>query len=189
MRQHEPPLERRVARRPVGARSLVVVNTGDGKGKTTAAMGIVVRALARGWKVCVIQFIKSGQWRTGEEQIGRQLGVDWWAGGDGFSWDSEDLDRSADLARAAWAAARERIESGDYELVVLDEVTYPVNWGWIAATDVVQSIRDRPSHVSVVITGREAPEALEDVADTITDMRKVRHAFDQGIAARRGIDF
>jgi cob(I)alamin adenosyltransferase len=189
MSRHGPPRERRVARRPAAARSLVVVNTGDGKGKTTAAMGIVLRAVARGWKVCVIQFIKSGRWRTGEEQIGRRLGVDWWAGGDGFSWDSEDLDRSAALAAAAWASAMERIGSGDYDLVVLDEITYPVNWGWIAGTDVARAIRDRPPHVSVVITGREAPEALVNVADTITEMRKVRHAFDDGISARRGIDF
>jgi hypothetical protein len=113
------------------APSLVIVNTGDGKGKTTAAMGIVIRAVARGWKVCVIQFIKSGRWRVGEEKVAKDLGVDWWSLGDGFSWDSDDLDRSADLARAAWQRAKEEIASGGYDVVVLDEVTYPMSWGWI----------------------------------------------------------
>jgi len=166
-----------------------VVNTGEGKGKTTAAMGTMLRAVARGWKVCVIQFIKSGRWRAGEEQVAGQLGVDWWTMGDGFSWESEDLDRSAALARAAWAAAHDRISSGDYDLVVLDEITYPMNWNWISTEEVVRAIAERPPHVSVIATGRDAPEALVEAADTVTEMRKVRHAYDRGVAARRGIDF
>jgi cob(I)alamin adenosyltransferase len=152
-------------------------------------MGTVLRAVARGWRVCVIQFIKSGRWRAGEEQVARQLGVEWWAMGDGFSWESEDLDQSAALARAGWEAARERISSGDYDLVVLDEVTYPLNWGWIPTEEVAQSIRERPAHVNVIATGRDAPQPLVDVADTVTEMRKVRHAYDGGVGARRGIDF
>jgi cob(I)alamin adenosyltransferase len=190
-KQHPPSERPRRPRRPraVPAASLVLVNIGDGKGKTTAAMGTVVRAVARGWKVCVIQFIKSGRWRTGEERVARQLGVDWWAMGDGFSWESEDLDRSAALARAAWEAARDRISSAVYDLVVLDEVTYPMTWGWISTREVVETIRDRPVRVSVIATGRDAPEALIGVADTVTEMRKVRHAYDRGVRARRGIDF
>jgi cob(I)alamin adenosyltransferase len=187
-KQH-PPSERPRRPRPVSAASLVLVNTGDGKGKTTAAMGTVVRAVARGWKVCVFQFIKSGRWRTGEERVARQLGVDWWAMGDGFSWESEDLDGSAALARAAWDAARDRISSAVYDLVVLDEVTYPMKWGWISTREVVETIRDRPARVSVIATGRDAPEALVGVADTVTEMRKMRHAYDRGVRARRGIDF
>jgi cob(I)alamin adenosyltransferase len=187
--EQHPPSER--SRRPGGVSpaSLVLVNTGDGKGKTTAAMGTVVRGVARGWKVCVIQFIKSGRWRTGEERVARQLGVDWWATGDGFSWESEDLDWSAALARAAWEAARDRISSAVYDLVVLDEVTYPMTWDWISTREVVETIRDRPAHVSVIATGRDAPEALIGVADTVTEMHKVRHAYDRGVRARRGIDF
>jgi cob(I)alamin adenosyltransferase len=173
----------------VKAPSLVLVNTGDGKGKTTAALGTALRAVARGWKVCVIQFVKSGRWRAGEEQVARQLGVDWWTIGDGFSWESEDLERSAALARAAWEAARDKISSGGYDLVVLDEVTYPINWGWIASEEVVRTIRDRPVHVNVIATGRDAPEALVEIADTVTEMRKVLHAYDRGVGARRGIDF
>lgn len=189
MASQQPPRNRPTGRQTVRAPSLVLVNTGEGKGKTTAAMGTVLRAVARGWRVCVIQFIKSGRWRVGEEQVARQLGVDWWAMGDGFSWESDDLDRSAALARAAWEAARERISSGGYDLVVLDEVTYPMNWGWIATEEVARAIRDRPPHVSVIATGRDAAEALVEVADTVTEMRKVRHAYDRGVGARRGIDF
>lgn len=188
-RRQRPPNEGPKRRTRVHTASLVLVNTGDGKGKTTAAMGTVVRAVARGWKVCVIQFIKSGRWRVGEERVARQLGVNWWSMGDGFSWESEDLDRSEALARSAWEAAKEKISSGDYDLFVLDEITYPMNWGWIPTEDVVEAIRDRPSHVNVIATGRDAPPELFEVADTVTEMRKVRHAFDRGVAARRGIDF
>jgi cob(I)alamin adenosyltransferase len=171
------------------APSVVLVNTGDGKGKSTAAFGVVLRAVARGWRVCVVQFLKSGRWRTGEEQLGRRLGVDWNPMGDGFTWESEDLDATRAKAVAAWAAARRAIASGDYQLVVLDEVTYPMNWGWVDAAEVVAAIRGRPEAVNVVATGRDAPAALVAVADTVTEMRKVRHAFDSGVVGRRGIDF
>jgi cob(I)alamin adenosyltransferase len=181
----DPPARRPRRRAP----SLVLVNTGDGKGKSTAAFGMVMRAVARDWRVCVIQFLKSGRWRTGEEQLGRRLGVDWNPMGDGFTWDSEDLDASQAKAVAAWAAARRVIASGDYQLVVLDEITYPMNWGWLRAAEVVEAIRARPETVNVVATGRDAPEALLEIADTVTEMRNVRHAFDSGVPARRGIDY
>jgi cob(I)alamin adenosyltransferase len=186
---HEPPTEppERPARRR--APSLVLVNTGDGKGKSTAAFGVVLRAVARGWQVCVIQFLKSGRWRTGEEELGRRLGVEWNPLGDGFTWDSEDLEATEAKAAAAWAAARRVLASGDYQLVVLDEVTYPMNWGWIDTAEVVQAIRDRPPAVNVVATGRDAPAELIEVADTVTEMRKLRHAYDRGVTARRGIDY
>ena len=109
--------------------------------------------------------------------------------GDGFTWDSEDLEASRDKAAAAWAAARRVLASGDYQLVVLDEVTYPMNWGWIDTAEVVAAIRDRPPQVNVVATGRDAPAELVEVADTVTEMRKVRHAYDSGVVARRGIDY
>jgi cob(I)alamin adenosyltransferase len=181
----DPP-ERPARRR---ASSLVLVNTGDGKGKSTAAFGMVLRAVARGWKVGVIQFLKSGRWRTGEEEIGRNLGVDWNPLGDGFTWDSDDLEATRDKAVAAWAAARGMLASGHYQLVVLDEITYPMNWGWIDAAEVAEAIRDRQPAVNVVATGRDAPAELLEVADTITEMRKVRHAYDRGVGARRGIDY
>lgn len=180
-----PPEPPEAARAP----SIVIVHTGEGKGKTTAAMGMVLRAVARGWRVCVIQFVKSGRWRAGEEQVARGLGVDWLTTGDGFTWESEDLDHSEAMARRAWGMAAERVRSGHYELVVLDEITYPMVWGWIPAGEVVRAILERPPHVNVVATGRDAPEELLEVADTVTEMRKVRHAYDRGVRARRGIDF
>jgi len=185
----KPPRER--PQRPPGPRqrSLVLVNTGDGKGKSTAAFGVVMRAVARGWRVCVIQFIKSGKWKVGEEALGVQLGVDWLKGGDGFTWDSPDLDESRGRAEAAWRLAAEALSSGRYDLVVLDEITYPLNWGWIDEHEVLDAIRSRPEHVNVVATGRDATAALVDIADTVTEMVKVKHAYDRGITARRGLDF
>jgi cob(I)alamin adenosyltransferase len=170
-------------------RSLVLVNTGEGKGKSTAAFGVVMRALARDWRVCVIQFIKSDKWKVGEEKLARSLGVDWLKGGDGFTWESPDLEESAGRARAAWLLAAAAIEGGEYELVVLDEVTYPLTYGWLDVEEVVAAIRDRPERVNIVATGRGAPAELVEVADTVTEMVKVKHAFDRGIRARRGIDF
>jgi cob(I)alamin adenosyltransferase len=189
MTPEEPPV---TAPRPPARRrapSLVLVNTGDGKGKSTAAFGVIMRAVARGWRVCVIQFLKSGRWRTGEEEVGRRLGVDWNPMGDGFTWDSEDLEASKTMAAAAWEAARRALSSGDYQLVVLDEITYPMNWGWIPSAEVAQAIRSRPETVNVVATGRDAPEELLEAADTVTEMVKVRHAYDSGVVARRGIDY
>jgi cob(I)alamin adenosyltransferase len=170
-------------------RSLVLVNTGDGKGKSTAAFGVVMRAVARDWRVCVIQFIKSGKWKVGEEAVGRRLGVEWLKGGDGFTWESPDLDESRGRAVAAWALAAAAISSGEYQLVVLDEVTYPITYGWIELDDVIRTLRERPEHVNIVATGRNAPDALIELADTVTEMTKVKHAYDRGIKARRGIDF
>jgi cob(I)alamin adenosyltransferase len=180
----EPP-EKATIRAP----SVVIVNTGDGKGKSTAAFGTLVRAVARGWKVCVIQFLKSGEWQVGEEKVARGLGVDWWAMGDGFTWDSADMEQSEAIAGEAWRTAKEKINSALYDLVVLDEITYPINWGWIATSDLVETIRNRPEKVSLILTGRDASESLIEVADTVTEMRKVKHAFDQGVMARRGIDY
>ena len=171
------------------ASSLVLVNTGDGKGKSTAAFGTVMRAIARGWKVAVVQFLKSGEWSVGEEKVARELGVDWWALGDGFTWDSENMDESRAVAAEAWRRAREVIESGEYQLVVLDEVTYPINWGWIPLDEGVAVIGGRPEKVNLILTGRDAPEAIVEIADTVTEMRKVKHAFDAGIGAKRGIDY
>ena len=169
--------------------SIVIVNTGDGKGKSTAAFGTMLRAVARGWEVSVIQFMKSGRWRVGEETVARQLGIDWAATGDGFSWLSDDLERSRALAGAAWELARDVIAAGRHHLVVLDEITYPMNWEWIPSADVAKTIRERPAHVNVIATGRDAPDELLEVADTITEMTKVRHVYDTGVRARRGLDY
>ncbi|MEX0797554.1 MAG: cob(I)yrinic acid a,c-diamide adenosyltransferase [Acidimicrobiia bacterium] len=169
--------------------SLLLVNTGDGKGKSTAAFGTLLRAVSRGWSVAVVQFLKSGDWQVGEEKILTGLGVDWWAMGDGFTWDSEDIDESEAIARGAWEQAREVIESGDYDIVLLDEITYPINWGWIDENQVVSTLSGRPARTSVILTGRDASSGLVEIADTVTEMKKVKHAYDRGVMARRGIDY
>ena len=184
-----PPTEDPVRPELKRAPSLLVVNTGDGKGKSSAAFGVMIRAIARGWNVAVVQFIKSGDWKVGEEKMGRRLGVDWLSVGDGFTWDSNDLDHDRDLARAGWEQAAALIGAGQHQLVILDELTYLWNWGWIDGDSAVAVLRDRPTNVSVVVTGRDAPAALVEIADTVTEMRNVKHAYDRGIAAKRGIDY
>jgi cob(I)alamin adenosyltransferase len=185
---HLPPIER-PERATVKAPSLFIVNTGDGKGKTTAALGTSLRAVAQGWPVCVIQYIKSGRWKVGEERISRGLGVDWWTIGDGFTWDAHDMDRSQAIAVEAWRVTRDRIRSDDYRLMVLDEITYAINWGWIPVADVVDAITSRPSRLTIIATGRNAPQELVDIADTVTEMRNHKHAYQRGVRAIRGIDF
>ena len=169
--------------------SRVLVHTGDGKGKSSAAMGVVLRAVSAGWRVAVVQFVKSGRWRSGEEEAARRLGVDWWSLGDGFTWDSDDMDETEAIAREAWRSAHGLLRAGEHRLVVLDEITYPMNWGWIGSDEVVEAIASRPPDVSVVATGRDAPQALREVADTVTEMVSEKHAFDAGVAAMRGIEF
>jgi cob(I)alamin adenosyltransferase len=172
-----------------GAPSLVLVNTGNGKGKSSAAFGVMLRSLARGWKVAVVQFVKSGDWKVGEEKIGRELGVDWFAFGDGFTWDSDDLETDKAHAAEGWAQAAALIAAGEHQLVVLDELTYLCTWGWVDTAEVVAAIRNRPSHVNVIVTGRDAPAGLVEIADTVTEMTEVKHAYQQGIRAMRGIDY
>jgi len=178
--------------RPDGLRSatsLVIVNTGNGKGKSSSAFGVMLRALAVDWPVAVVQFVKSGDWKVGEEVMGRQLGVDWHAFGDGFTWDSDDLTNDKAHAAEGWAAAKRIIDAGEHRLVVLDELTYLCTWGWIDQADVIATIQGRPDHVNVVVTGRDAPRELIDIADTVTEMVEVKHAYQQGIRAKRGIDY
>lgn len=184
-----PPTEHRAPPELRRAESLVLVNTGDGKGKSTAAFGTVLRAVARGWPVAVVQFLKSGSWHVGEEKVARELGVEWHAIGEGFTWDSEDLSQDEAVARGAWRQAADLLAGGTHRLVVLDEVTYPMNWGWIDAGEAVAAIRDRSPKVNVICTGRDAPAALVDVADTATEMRQLKHAYDSGIRAMKGIDY
>jgi cob(I)alamin adenosyltransferase len=192
MMTHDPsviPTEKRERGERNWVPSLILVNTGDGKGKTTAALGTLMRSRARGWKTCVVQFMKSGDWKVGEEQSARALGVDWWTLGDGFTWEADDLSESEAIAREAWRHASTVIGSGEYQMVLLDEVTYPMNYGWIDVMDVVRALRDRPETTNVILTGRDAPREIIDLADTVTEMRKIKHPFDRGIQARRGIDY
>lgn len=175
--------------RPRKPKSLIVVNTGNGKGKTTAALGILFRAWGRGLRVCMLQFIKSATSNYGEHRAARKIGVEIIPLGGGFTWLSKDIERDKALARELWEQARARIMSGDYDVVILDEFTYPLIYGWLPVEEVVQTLRARPEHVNVVITGRDAPQALIDAADTVTEMREVKHPYQKGITALAGIDF
>ena len=189
MTTEDPPQDKPDTSEATTAPSLVLVNTGHGKGKSTAAFGTVLRGVAMGWNVAVVQFLKSGGWRVGEEKICRDLGVDWFAEGDGFTWDSDDLDESAALAGAAWDKAKELIEGGEHRLVVLDEISYALSWDWIDRADVVSTITARPEKTNVILTGRDMIDEIIDIADTVTEMRNIKHAFDAGIVAKKGIDY
>ena len=179
--------------RPEGlerAVSLLLVNTGDGKGKSSAAFGVMLRAVAMGWPVVVVQFVKSGEWKVGEEKVGRQLGVEWHALGDGFTL---GLRRTSTTTRPSPNARGRRlpaiIAAGEHRLVILDELTYLCTWGWIDTAEVVGSVarparrRQRHRHRA------RRPAEIIEIADTVTEMRKVKHAYDKGIAAKKGIEY
>ena len=170
-------------------RSLVLVNTGDGKGKSSAAFGVMGRAWARGWRVGVVQFVKGGKWKVGERKLADHLGIEWHTLGDGFTWESTDLDETAAKGRRAWSVAAAKLASGDYDLLILDELTYAVKYGWVEVDDVVAGLQARAPKTNVVVTGRDAPDEIVDLADTVTEMRKVKHAYDEGIKAKKGIEY
>ena len=170
-------------------KGLVIINTGNGKGKTTAAMGVMFRAWGRDLKVIMLQFIKHSTANFGEQRAAKKIGVDMRAMGDGFTWRSKDLDQTADLARAHWEDCKEVIASGEYDLVILDEFTYPMHYGWIPVEDVIEVLSKRPEMQHVVITGRHAPQEMVDYADLVTEMNVVKHPYQQGIKAQPGIEF
>lgn len=171
------------------ARSMVLVNTGEGKGKSTAAFGTLLRAVGRDWPTAVVQFLKSGKWHTGEEKICRQLGVEWFSAGDGFTWDSDDLDDTEAKAVAAWKFSKDLIREDNHKLIVLDEISYAMTWDWIDATDVAATLKERPENVSVILTGRDMSAEVVKAADTVTEMVKVKHIFDAGVRAKKGLDY
>lgn len=171
------------------AESIILVNTGHGKGKSSAAFGVMSRGWARGWKVGVVQFIKSGKWKTGEKKLADHLGIEWHTLGDGFTWESSDLDETAAKGRHAFGVARQMLSSGDYDLLIFDELTYAVKYGWIDVADVIEALKSRSPKTNVVITGRDCPIEIIDLADTVTEMRKIKHAYDQGIKAKKGIEY
>jgi len=179
--------------RPEGERrGLVIVNTGDGKGKSTAAFGLALRAHGRqhvhGKNVKIFQFMKVPSARFGEHRMFEQIGIPIEGLGDGFSWKSQDLERSAQLARDGWEKAKAAILNGENFMVVLDEMTYPLIYGWMPLEDVLLTLQNRPVDVHVVITGRRCPPEIVALADTVTEMTKIKHAFNAGIPAQRGIE-
>jgi cob(I)alamin adenosyltransferase len=182
---------RQAARRKRIKKGLVIVNTGKGKGKTTAAFGMMTRAWGRDMRVGMVQFLKNENARFGELRAAEKMGVEVVSTGDGFTWTSRDGDETIARARAAWEQAKARIASGDYDMLVLDEFTYPLHYGWLDVHEVIEWLREhKPSMLHLVITGRYAPDALIDFADLVTEMREIKHPLhEQGIRAQPGVEF
>lgn len=170
-------------------KSLVILNTGDGKGKTTAALGVLLRAWGRGWRVVMLQFIKSKTARYGENRAAEKLGIEIVPLGAGFTWLSHDLERDKAMAQEAWDLSKEKIASGEYDLVILDEFTFPLAYGWLPMDEILEFLRQRPPDVHIIITGRKAPQELIDFADLVTEMQEVKHPYQQGVKAQPGIEF
>jgi len=171
-------------------KGLLIVHTGDGKGKSTAAFGMLLRAWGRGMRVCVIQFIKASTGQWGEIKAAKKLGIEWYTSGDGFTWLSKDLNKTADFARRGWELAKEKITSRNYDLIILDEFTYPLIYQWLDANEVIEWLAyHRPKDLHLVITGRSAPEALIAQADLVTEMKQIKHPYLQGIPGQVGVEF
>jgi len=188
MEIEKPPETHGSAKREGARRGLLLIHTGDGKGKSTAAFGLALRAHGRGKPVAIYQFMKVPSARFGEHRMFEQLGIPIVGLGDGFSWKSRDLEHSAQLAREGWQRAETTIRAGAHFLVVLDEITYPLRYGWVPLEPVLACLRERPGNVSVVLTGRRAPAELIALADTVTEMTLVKHHFNAGVPAQRGIE-
>ncbi|MDD7986784.1 cob(I)yrinic acid a,c-diamide adenosyltransferase [Lentisphaera marina] len=174
-------------------RGILVVNTGDGKGKSTAAFGTAVRAVGHGYKVAVVQFIK-GNWSTGEQKIFEHFDeITHIVSGDGFTWDTQDKSKDIESAESGWKKVCELIEecreSSKYHLIVLDELNIALSYGYLAVDKVVEVLKNKPEKLNIMVTGRGAPEELIAIADTVTEMKPIKHAFDNGIQAQRGIEF
>ncbi|WP_171124245.1 MULTISPECIES: cob(I)yrinic acid a,c-diamide adenosyltransferase [unclassified Ruegeria] len=170
-------------------RGLVLINTGKGKGKSSAAFGVVIRALGWGQKVAVVQFIK-GKWKTGERRFFEERDlVTWHTMGEGFTWDTQDRERDIAAANAAFDNARALMASGDYDLVVLDEINIALRYEYLSVEQVIDGLNARSDKTSVFLTGRDAPQALRDYADLVTEMTEEKHPFQAGIKAQRGVDF
>ena len=172
-----------------GRKGLLLINTGNGKGKSTAGFGLLMRAWGRDMRVACIQFIKQENANYGEQSAARKMGIEITSSGRGFTWTSKNLNEDAERAQNGWKIATAKILSGDYDLVMLDEMTYPVTYGWLEVDSVLETLHSRPSGVHVIITGRNAHPKLVAAADTVTEMTPVKHHFDdQGIMAQKGIE-
>ncbi len=177
-------------RRKPRDRPLLVVVTGNGKGKSTSAFGMLLRSWNRDYRCGVVQFIKSGKWKVGEQRAAEALGgIDWMKMGDGWSWISKDIVESAELAKAGWEQVKQFITEERYEFLLLDEFTYPLKWGWVDVGEVVEVLSSRTGFQHVVITGRDAPQALIDAADLVSEVTLVKHQMAQGIRGQQGIEW
>jgi cob(I)alamin adenosyltransferase len=172
-------------------KGLVIVNTGKGKGKTTAALGMLIRAWGRDMNVGVVQFIKHEKARFGEIKAAERMNIDWISTGDGFTWTSQDMDETEAKAIHGWQLAQERIVSGNYDLLILDEFTYTLHFEWLDTSEVITWLKaNKPPMLHLIITGRYAPEDLIEYADLVTEMRAIKHPYEeQGIKAQPGIEY
>ncbi|MSQ23304.1 MAG: cob(I)yrinic acid a,c-diamide adenosyltransferase [Chloroflexi bacterium] len=168
---------------------LVIVNTGNGKGKTTAALGVLLRAWGRNMHVVMFQFIKAATANWGETRAATRLGIEMIPMGAGFTWVSKDITKDRQLAIDGWARAKERILSGVDDIVVLDELTYLMSFGWLETGEVIETLRARPTGQHVIITGRDASAELIEFADLVTEMREIKHPYNLGIKAQPGVEF
>lgn len=171
------------------AKSLVIVNTGNGKGKTTAALGLLMRAWGQGLRVIMLQFIKASTGNWGEIRAAKRMGVELIPLGDGFTWMSKEIERDRALAQACWLRCREAITSGNYDVVIMDELTYCFKFGWLDVQEVIDVLRTRPAGLHVVITGRDAVPELVEFADLVTEMHEIKHPYKAGVRAQKGIEF
>jgi cob(I)alamin adenosyltransferase len=169
---------------------ITLVHTGSGKGKSSSAFGVAFRAAGWGLKVCVIQFIK-GKWKTGEQSAAQKFdNIEWHAMGDGFTWDTNNPEKDIATSREIWEFSKEKILSEEFDLVLLDEINYCCGFGWISGEEIADFVKnEKPSWLHLVMTGRDAPEEVIEVADTVTEMTKIKHAFDNGIMAAQGVEF
>lgn len=173
-------------------KGLLMVNTGDGKGKTTAAIGVIVRAAGRGLKCCMVQFMKSKQDRYGEHESLEKLGVEIHTMGDGFTWDTKDPAQDIQTSRATWALCVEKMRSREYDLLVFDELVYVLDYKFLEVNEVLKTVgearADQP-HLHIIMTGRNASPDLVAAADLVTEMKEIKHPFHAGIFAQQGIEF
>ena len=189
MRKLQAEQKRKTSEASDPGRGLILVHTGDGKGKSSSAFGVIIRALGWDQRVGVVQFIK-GKWITGERQFFEKLGtVDWHTMGEGFTWDTQDRDRDVAAAEAAFSKARDMMASGEYDLIVLDEINIALRYDYLAVERVLDALKSRSDRTSVVLTGRDAKPELCDYADLVSEMREVKHPFKAGIKAQRGLDY
>jgi cob(I)alamin adenosyltransferase len=173
-------------------KGLLMVNTGDGKGKTTAALGVLVRAAGRGMKCCLIQFMKSKSDRYGEHESLETLGVEVHTMGDGFTWDTKDPAQDIKTSEETWALCVEKMRNGDYDILVFDEIVYVLDYKFLdvgKVLDEVKTVREAQPHLHIIMTGRNAPAELVEAADLVTEMKEIKHPFHVGIYAQQGIEF
>ncbi|MGI8836024.1 MAG: cob(I)yrinic acid a,c-diamide adenosyltransferase [Pyrinomonadaceae bacterium] len=173
-------------------RGLLMVHTGNGKGKTTCALGLMMRAAGRGLKCCMIQFMKSRNDRYGEHESAEKLGIEVHTMGDGFTWDTRNPDQDRTTARETWKLCVEKLRSGDYDLLVFDELVYVLSYDFLPVAEVlseIQRVRTSQPALHIVVTGRDAPAELIAAADLVTEMKEIKHPFNAGIRAQQGIEF